>query len=73
MPQPPARQCLADTQVSDAVQICGKSADHVDSANASRRAHHDPVTGARWPSRSDDTDPLADFTRPVERPAIEEN
>jgi hypothetical protein len=71
MPQPPAAQCLAETQLYGDTQICGKATEHVDSTDASRRAHHDPETGARWPSRPGDTDPLAAFVHYQERSAAE--
>lgn len=64
--------CQATTVALGDTHTCGKSPEHVDSADASRRAHHDRATGLRWPSRLGDTDPLADFVRLTERPAAQE-
>ncbi|MFF5019430.1 hypothetical protein [Streptomyces sp. NPDC001165] len=69
-------QCHATTVAHGDTHTCGKHAAHVDSADASRRVHHDFVTGVRWPSRLGGADPLAAFVRPVERDAnrpVEEN
>lgn len=63
--------CNATTVALGDKHTCGRSPDHVDSANASRRAHHDTVTGFRWPSRLGDADPLAAFVHVVERSATE--
>ncbi|MDQ1041528.1 hypothetical protein QFZ75_008030 [Streptomyces sp. V3I8] len=63
MPQPPAAECSATATLHGAVQTCAKSPEHTDSTDPGRRTHHDTETGARWPSRPGDADPLAGFVR----------
>lgn len=59
----PLDQCPALTTWEGEPQACHKSPGHTDSADASRRVHHDITTGLRWPARPGDADPLAAHVR----------
>lgn len=61
MIQAPAVECGVTIVILGHTQRCGKSPEHVESKNGSRRAHCDFDTKARWPAVKGEEDPLSRY------------